>query len=345
MVGLQKIANHVEFLKQVSRPRKLLNLLIKEVQFRLGSTRLLYFPNKITIDIGNVCNLKCPLCPTGRGDPGVKRGFMKLEDYKRIIDEVGPYLTKLELHNWGEPLLNKDLIPMIQYAKTRNIPVQISTNLTVLTKETADALMATRLEKIFISCDAASADTYSIYRVGGDFGRLIANIRLLTKARERQKNNYTRVKLLFHVFRHNQHEVEKVKELARDLGVELVIGAMRTDMGKEVFEPVREAIERDGDWIPTNPTYSAYDLKTKDKKRQTTCHELWKTAVINWDGGVFPCCAVFGDKYRFGNVYERSFRSVWNNDSYRLARMELSDRIEESHTVCHLCKETGFLHF
>lgn len=337
--------NQIVFLRQVLRPRKLLNLLIKEIQIRVGRSKLSYFPNKITIDIGNVCNLKCPLCPTGRGDPGVKRGFMKLQDYKKIVDEVGPYLTKLELHNWGEPLLNKDLVPMIRYAKERAIPVQISTNLTVLTEETAHALMATRLEKIFISCDGASAETYSVYRVGGDFGRLIENIRLLTEAREKQKNNYTRVKLLFHVFRHNQHEVEKVKELAHNLGVELVIGAMRTDMGKEVFEEASEAITRDVDWIPTDPAYSAYDLEAKDRKKETSCRELWKTAVINWDGSMFPCCAVFGDRYRFGNVYQESFGRAWNNEAYRLARRELLGEIEKSPTVCHSCRLTGFLHF
>ena len=118
-----KLINKLIFLKQILTPRKIYNLVLKEIQYLFGHSRLLYFPNKLTIDIGNVCNLRCPLCPTGRADKSASKGFMKFEEFKRIIDELGDYLTNLELYNWGEPLLNRDLIKMIHYAKARNIPV------------------------------------------------------------------------------------------------------------------------------------------------------------------------------------------------------------------------------
>ena len=333
------------FLKQILTPRKIYNLIVKEIQFFLGHSRLFHFPNKLTVDIGNVCNLRCPLCPTGRGDKNASRGLMSLEGFKKVIDELSPYLTNLELYNWGEPLLNRDLISMIKYAKDRNIPVCISTNLNVMDRETAEALVATSIEKIFISCDGASPETYATYRVGGDFRKLIANIHLLTEVKQKLGNHYTRLVLLFHVFKHNEHEIEKIKELARDLGAELRINRMRTDMGKEIFEKVEESIERDKDWIPRNPEYSAFDLDKKENKTQMKCKDLWKTAVINWDGAVLPCCAVYGEKYAFGNVFRESFVSIWNNDKYRRARKEVQDKIRNSHTICHTCKEHGFLHF
>lgn len=169
-----KFVNKLIFLKQIFTAKKIWNLVLKEFQFLFVHSRLLYFPNKLTIDIGNVCNLKCSLCPTGRGDESASRGLMKFGEFKKIIDEVGGYLTNLELHNWGEPLLNKDLIPMIQYAKDRNIPVCISTNLTILDKEMAEALISTYIDKIFVSCDGASPETYSKYRIGGDFHQVMS---------------------------------------------------------------------------------------------------------------------------------------------------------------------------
>ena len=338
-----KLINRLLFLKQVFTPRKILNLITKEIQFFLGHSRLFYFPNKLTIDIGNVCNLKCPLCPTGRGDKNASRGFMKFEGYKKVIDELGSYLTNVELYNWGEPLLNKDLIDMIQYAKERNIPVCISTNLNILDSRMAKALISTRIDKIFISCDGASPETYSKYRIGGNFHNVISNTSQLSEAKKKLNNCYTRLILLFHVFKHNEHEVEKIKELAKDLGVELRINRMRTDMGKEIFEKVEASIERDKDWIPLNSEHCAFDLERK--KRRMTCKYLWKTAVINWDGAVLPCCAVYGERYAFGNVFEDPFASIWNNEKYRLARQEVLNKIDKSPTICHTCKENGFLHF
>jgi len=340
-----RLSHRLVFLRQVVTPKKIFNLILKEIQSFLGNSYLLYLPNKVNIDIGNVCDLRCPLCPTGRGDKGASRGFMRLEEYKRVVDDIGPYLTNLELYNWGEPLLNKDLISMIRYAKAKGIPVCISTNLNRLNGKMAEDLISTRLEKIFISCDAASPETYARYRVGGDFNRVMSNIRLLLDWKKKLKNNYTRIVLLFHVFRHNEHEIAKAQDLARDMGIEVRINKMRTDMGKEIFEKDKEAIERDGAWIPEGQEYSAFDLQDKKKRSQMVCKNLWGTAVINWDGSVLPCCAVYGERYAFGNVFHEPFRSIWNNEKYRMARREIKNNLENSHTICHICKENGFLHF
>jgi radical SAM protein with 4Fe4S-binding SPASM domain len=340
-----KLTKRIVYLRQVLTARKIANLILKEMQFFFGHSRLFYLPNKLTIDIGNVCNLRCPLCPTGRGDKTASRGFMRFETFKKVIDELGTYLTNLELYNWGEPLLHKDLVKMVTYAKERKIPVCISTNLNILDKKTAKDLMSTFIDKIFVSCDGASPETYATYRVGGDFHRLLTNVRLLEEAKQEINNQYTRLILLFHVFRHNEHEVGKIKELAEDLGIELRINPMRTDMGKEIFDEVKESIERDKDWIPQNEKYCLFDLEMKEKKVKTRCKQLWKTSVINWDGAVLPCCAVYGEKYAFGNVTEESFASIWNNQKYRSARREILDKMRNSHTICHICKEKGFLHF
>jgi radical SAM protein with 4Fe4S-binding SPASM domain len=270
---------------------------------------------------------------------------MRFEDYRKIIDEIGKYITNLELYNWGEPLLNKDLIPMIRYAKSRNVPVCISTNLNFLSEKMAEDIMSTRIDKIFVSCDAASPETYSKYRVGGDFNRVMSNIQLLSKGREKFNNHYTRIVILFHVFRHNEHEIENIKDLAQRLGVEVRINKMRTDMGKEILERDSESIERDKEWIPQNLQYAAFDLGRGKKITQMVCKNLWSTAVINWEGSVLPCCAVYGERYSFGNVFQESFRSIWNNGRYRMARKELKNRIENSHTICHTCRKNEFLHF
>ena len=91
-----RLVNKLVFLQQVLTPAKAWNLVVKEFQSFFGHSYLFHLPNKINIDIGNVCDLKCPLCPTGRGDRSASKGFMRFEDYKRIIDDVGKYITNLD---------------------------------------------------------------------------------------------------------------------------------------------------------------------------------------------------------------------------------------------------------
>lgn len=67
-------------------------------------------------------------------------------------------------------------------------------------------------------------------------------------------------------------------------------------------------------------------------------------SVVNWDGSVFPCCAVYGDRYSFGNALSEGFASVWNGKKYVAARREILGKIKESNTICHICKQNDFLH-
>ena len=66
--------------------RKLYNLILGKIQFSIGSTHLYYYPAKITIESGNICNLHCPLCPTGQKDTSASKGLLSFSDFKKIIE-------------------------------------------------------------------------------------------------------------------------------------------------------------------------------------------------------------------------------------------------------------------
>ena len=326
--------------------RRIINLLLVELQISFKRSKLYGYPPRVSIETGNVCNLRCPLCPTGQRAPDVKRGFMTFDNFKKIIDEFGCYIILLRLYNWGEPLLNKDLLQMAHYAVKKRISTTISTNLNILDLEVARQLLEAGLTKIFVSCDGASPETYEKYHIGGNFDRVINNIKLLVKEKQKLSNCYTRIVWLFHVFRHNEHEVDAVKKMAEEIGVELRINKMRTDMGKEIFEKARVSVERDSQWIPDDPKYCAFDMEHKEVKEQKSfCDLPWKETVINWDGSILPCCAVFEDKYSYGDAFKSSFKNVWNGKKYVAARRELLGEENEGGTICHICKASGFTHF
>lgn len=335
---------------------RLLNLLIAELQYRLKSSHLYSYPAVITIEPGNICNLRCPLCPTGKKDNSAKHGFIEFSDFKKVIDEIGKYLLLIRLYNWGEPLLNQELKKMVEYATERGIEVKISTNLSMaLSVQEIEDIAKTNLRKIYVSANGASKESYSKYHVGADFDRVMKNLKLLTEKKREVNNKYTEIIWLFHVFSHNEHEIEEAKVLAKGIGIKLSINKMRTDMGKEVFETTEDAIERDGKWLPENPEYNIFDIENNTPKKRFRCNILWKETVINWDGSILPCCFIYSEKFSFGNIRQRSFKDIWNNEIYVAARKAVKSNRQidytnlsemassnSNRTVCHICKSKGF---
>lgn len=325
--------------------RKIYNLLMAKIQYSMSSTRLYYYPARITIESGNICNLRCPLCPTGQSDGSAKKGFLTLSDFRKFIDEMGKNLTLIRLYNWGEPLLNKELIKMIDYANKKKIAVKISTNLSFSMEDfQAEALVKANLQRIYISCDGSSDSTYKTYHIDGDFSRVISNMKLLIEKKVKLRNHYTDIIWLFHVFKHNEHEIEKARAMAKDIGVKISINKMRTDMGKEILETAEKSIERDSKWLPENPEYNVFNMTEKKPKNRFNCDLLWTETVINWDGSILPCCSVYDETHSFGNIKENSFKNIWNNEKYISARKNILGQKNSIKTICHICKANGYLY-
>ena len=113
-------------------------------------------------------------------------------------------------------MLNKDLLSMIHYAKERGIDIKISTNLSMkMEDDQIEALLKAGLEKIYISCNGASSETYLKYHVGGDFDLVMDNMKRLVQKKREIPGCHTKLVWLFHVFKHNEHEIAAAKELAK----------------------------------------------------------------------------------------------------------------------------------
>lgn len=147
------------------------------------------------------------------------------------------------------------------------------------------------------------------------------------------------------VMRHNEHELIQARELADRLEVEQFMqGPMHVDMGKLLDEDISPLIAKDFSWLPKNESLSRYDYEKKRPKRKIDCDWPWKGVAINWDGSVSPCCAVYGQKDDFGNIFEQKFQAIWNSNQYRASRLWLGKRsLPEHRTVCYRCSQHGFL--
>jgi uncharacterized radical SAM superfamily Fe-S cluster-containing enzyme len=112
-------------------PRRMANLILNRWEHRNVRSTLRSYPVKLIVEVTNVCNLKCPACFTGDDQQGRVRGHLAPERYARLLEELGPYLWRVEFCNWGEPLLGKHIYPMIEATTARGVSSLISTNFSV----------------------------------------------------------------------------------------------------------------------------------------------------------------------------------------------------------------------
>lgn len=308
--------------------------------------KVVYLPFVLNMEPGNICNLSCPLCPTGKRDGSLKKGFLSFNFFKKIFDQIGGKLKVVNLYSWGEPLLNAELGKIINYIKNKNKKIKVitSTNLNVEDKNILDELISSGIDEIIVSCDGASEEAYKRYRVGGDFGLVIENMKYLVD-KKKELNINAKIIWNFLVFKHNEHEVEKARQMAKQIGADFRAGLMRTSMKDEILKPHKDAIARDIEWIPDNPDYSAYDKERLLPKRIIkSCLKPWQEITVNWNGEVFPCCAVYGDNFSFADANKDPIIDIWNNRNFLQARKEILNKKEKPLTVCGLCRDNGFMH-
>lgn len=316
---------------------RLINLARVNISFHASGlrkkSRVWGYPYILTIEPTNRCNLRCPQCVTGAGTMRRSSCDLHLELYRQILNEIGSGLWYLVLYNQGEPFLHPDLITMIHHAKQQNIYVITSTNGHFLSdSHVCEDVVRSGLDKIIISLDGADEETYSNYRYGGDFNRVVAGIKLLieTKKRLRKKNPIVVVQFL--IMRHNEHQMEDVKKLAKSLGAD-----------KQVFKTIQIIDANTSEkYTPTSKRLSRYETVDGDltlKYLPNRCRRLWTSTTILSNGDVVPCCFDKEGSYRFGTITtEQTLKVIWRSSDYeRFRTRNLHDRREID--ICRNCSQ------
>ena len=342
--------------------KKIFNLILNQFEKKLKRSHLFSYPYYLVIDPTNICNLKCPLCPTWQDVEARPKGKMDMQTFRNILDEAGQYLLAVNLCNWGEPLLTPDLPDMVRHAKKYNIVVGLSTNLNYLPDRTARELIASEVDIIVVSLDGATQESYARYRKGGNFSTVLGNIEKLNSYRQNNKK-FPLLIWQFLVNKYNEQEIEMAREMSQKIGLQFFVSPMRTSMGKELLFPLHERVKEMKDWLPLNPAYNKYadDIGPDTKTSQTICKWLWNSMVVNWDGSISPCCGVFEKVWDFQACYDNSAKALtlhqaWNSRRYQLARrlvaayMRRSKRLhllmqqsEKEGLICSKCIRYGFL--
>ena len=267
-------------------------------------------PISYSIEPTNHCNLECPECPSGLGTLTRPLGLLKLNDFKKLIDEIMDTAFYIQLFFQGEPYINKDLPEMISYAQSNNIYVAISTNGHFVTDKNVDYILDNAPDKLIFSVDGLDEESYQKYRVGGTFKKADEGLRALVKRKKERGLKKPFVEFQFIVMKQNEHQIEDVKKYCKNIGTD-----------KLVFKTMQiSSYENALKFLPSIKKYSRYTLEDHSfrikNEIRNHCFALWRTSVITWDGKVVPCCFDKDATNQIGIVNGKPFSEVWWSGQY-----------------------------
>lgn len=280
------------------------------------------FPIHLDIEATNACNLNCIMCP--RTDMIKKGTFWKIQmfdfdTYKHLIDEgVANGLCSVKYNYLGEPMLNKRLVEMIEYAKQAGVlDVMFNTNATLLDEKLSRRLIQSGLDKLFFSFDSPYSESFNRIRVGADYDKVLNNIKRFMKIREEMGSitPFTRVSMV--LMKDNEGEWEAFREL---------------------FEPTVDAVAY-VDYLDhsgqNNPERMLAPIGSRRKK--FCCPQLWQRMFVHPDGVVTVCCIDALRELQVGNIFEQSAQDIWHGEKYqKLRELHATGYIDEI-PICARC--------
>ncbi|HYC86357.1 MAG TPA: SPASM domain-containing protein [Chryseosolibacter sp.] len=298
-----------------------------------GVPRILGLPISISIEPTTSCNLRCPECPSGLRSFTRPTGMLEHGLFKYTIDQLAATLSYLTFYFQGEPFLHPRFLDMVGYASARKIYTSTSTNAHFLKEEVAEATVRSGLDRLIISIDGVSQETYEAYRIGGSLDKVIEGTKNIVKWKKKLRSNTPHIIFQFLVVRPNEHQVPLVYKLADDLGVDQVV--LKT---AQIYDYMNGSA-----LIPTVDEYSRYQRNpdgTYSIKNQLLnhCWKMWHSCVITWDGKVVPCCFDKDARFVMGDLGQQSFSEIWNAQTYREFRQSLL-RSRSEIEMCRNCTE------
>jgi radical SAM protein with 4Fe4S-binding SPASM domain len=290
-------------------------------------------PISIAIEPTTSCNLRCPECPSGLRSFARPTGMLDKNFFESTIDELSGHLLYLIFYFQGEPYLNPHFLDMVSYASSKKIYTATSTNAHYLNDENARKTVESGLDRLIISIDGTTQDVYEQYRIGGSLDKVLEGTRNVIAWKKKLKSKTPHTIFQFLVVKPNEHQVNDIRKIAEELGVDEV--AYKT---AQVYD-----YENGNDLIPETGKFSRYRKNSSGRwsiknKLLNHCWKMWHSCVLTWDGTVVPCCFDKDAKHSMGSLKENSFREIWHGAPYHSFRKSLL-RSRSKIDICTNCTE------
>jgi len=326
-VGIPVIAFHLwrKYGLRVVTAAKVRNYARAIRDFENHAVRTRSLPTILNLDTYNTCNLACPFCVTGTRQMEREICRMPLEQAMRVIDAVRSHVLEVRLFNLGEPFLNPDIFDLIRYASDAGLFTVIHSNLSLKVDGLPEKVVSSGLDFLSISMDGSTQESLVRYRRKARSDVVKENIRRIIEERNRKGHSRPIVEIACCVFRHNEHELEELKRIGEELGVDGVVP--------------RRAFIYLPSFVPVNPEFQplhGYGFEG------STCRFLYHELTVEADGRISPCCLSFSRRWDVGTVMDLgNLEGLWNSEQFRRMRSCTGKdpaAVGEEETLCRYCR-------
>lgn len=290
-------------------------------------------PISLSVEPTTACNLRCPECPSGLRSFHRPTGRLSLDLYRQVVDELQQSLLYLLLYFQGEPYLHPQFLDLVEYASQRNIYTATSTNAHFLPDEAAQRTVESGLDRLIISIDGTTQETYESYRIGGKLNKVLEGAENMVWWKKKLRSRTPHIIFQFLVVHPNEHQISEVKQLAKKIGVDEV--RFKT---AQIYD-----YEQGSPLIPKQQKYARYRRQADGSyaiknKLLDHCWKMWYSCVMTWDGRIVPCCFDKDAHHVLGSVQEYSFRDIWYGEAYQQFRAQLLSSRQQI-DICQNCTE------
>lgn len=332
---------------------------------------------KVYIEPTSLCNLACRTCIRNVWDEPM--GRMESTTFERVIEGVAAAssVETVFFGGFGEPLFHPDITGMVRAAKQQAATVELITNGTLLTEKRSRELIAAGLDRLWVSLDGATPESYTDVRLGAALPKVLENIERFRSLRPASQFPTPEIGIVFVAMARNYHDLPALLRLARRLGATRFMVSnvlphtpeMRDEvlyahaMSNDTFFPSRYQPEllmpkMDADRLSSPPLYEAlcgaWNLSfagTRSRLDSDRCPFIDAGSLaVGWDGSVSPCLPLlhsnhsylngldrYSRRYIVGNVNERPLPEIWQDPAYTAFRARVQAFDFAPCTLCDGC--------
>lgn len=293
-------------------------------------------PIILFIDPSSLCIFKCKICPTGHSNLVKERfnGVMNFDIYTKIIDDLKEFenpIKVLRLYGLGEPLLNKNFVNMVKYAKDTNYIqyIDTTTNGYFLTPDLGRKILDSGLDRINISvCGMSDKQFLEFTRTKVDFNKYVDNIKDFYEIRDEGGYNCEiciKTTGDFLTINNKEKFYETFGDYADKIFIENAVNCW-PEFDIEKYSNIK-----------ISKTKGIYNQPINNNNEIKTCPYIFYSITINSDGSSSLCFLDWAHKLIIGDIRKQSLKEIWNGDVLYKYQMENLNGKRKDIPVCRQC--------
>ncbi len=284
-------------------------------------------PTTLNVELTNICNLDCVMCPAYH----VKRpkGYMDLQTFQDLLPEaVDLGVKQIGLFTTGESILHRQVGDFVRAAKETGLYIYMDINGNFIRQGVHEELVEAGLDSLKFGIDAPNQEIYSQVRRGGEFDKVLENLKKFDRVRKEFRSNM-KLYALFIINALNQDCIDDFKEIFAPCVDEIEVSLILNQ--GEQFEGCDELVSP-----------HLHDLMRRYRKRRP-CINPFKRITISWDGYLTACCIDFELQLSYAKYEKGKLEEAWHNTKITELRhmMEINDH-NLLPSICKNCDMTNY---